>query len=323
MRVYGDSLCKYLHWDIWSEEFIADIRTLRGATFCKLLDFIKNDDVQHDCNAIVLIVGTNNVAKDSLTVRDMRECAKLLVTVRELFPNTPIYMSAVLPRIDEYGDLVKYFNTQLAEVCVKNSVTFFDLCGSFRNSPSLYGPDGLHFTKEGYITLAQALQVFIERQLCGTVPLRHAPKTMMPPIIPVPQKSKKKKEGKIDLKQSSRIPNSAKQKPQQNVRRKKCRQSILITEVAADGKHFFRRGWKKLPPVSAAPMPLLPLHRPWQNAAAAPRCKTTVMGLPKPPTPYVQARQEGKKRKKRRKRIRKKRKRLTKVMIYFAKCCLK
>ena len=323
MKVYGDSLSKYLHLDIWSDEFIADIRTLRGATFCKLLDFIKNDDVEHDCNAIVLIVGTNNVAKDSLTIRDMRECSKLLVAVRELFPNTPIYMSAVLPRLDEYGELVKYFNTQLSKVCVKNNVTFFDLCGFFMNSPSLYGPDGLHFNKEGYITLAQALQVYIERQLCGTVPLRHAPKTMMPPITP--QKSKKRKEDKRDLKQeSNRIPNSAKQKTGQNVRRKKCRQSILITEVEDDGKHFFRRGWKKLPPVNTAPMPLLPLDRPWKNAAAAPRCcKTTVMGLPKPATPYVQARQEGKKQKKRRKRIRKKRKRLTKVMIYFAKYFLK
>ena len=91
--------------------------------------FIKNDDVEHDCNAIVLIVGTNNVAKDSLTMRDMRECSKLLVAVRELFPNTPIYMSAVLPPLDEFGELVKYFNTQLSKVCVRNNVTFLIYVG--------------------------------------------------------------------------------------------------------------------------------------------------------------------------------------------------
>ena len=124
---------------------------------------------------------------------------------------------------------------------------------------------------------------------------------------------------KIQNRESKTVPNSATQKTREKVRRKKSRGSILITEVEDDGNHFFRRGWKRLSPVNTSPMPLLPLDRPWKNAVAAPRCcKTIVTGLPKPATPYMQARQEGKKWKKQRKWICKKCKRLPKVMIYFA-----
>ena len=68
----------------------------------------------------------------------------------------------------------------------------------------------------------------------------------------------------------------------EKVRRQKSRRLILITEVKDDGNYFFRHGWEKLPPVHAPPMPLLPLERPWKNAAAAPRCtkKMLVTGLP-------------------------------------------
>ena len=158
-------------------------------------------------------------------------------------------MSTVLPRFDEFGELVKYFNTKLSKVCVRNNVTFFDLCGSFMNMPSLYGLDGLHFNHEGYFTLSQALQGYLERQFCGIVPLRHVPNTMMPPLTP--QKSKNMNENKKDAKQECKtVPNSATQKTGEKVRMQISRGSILITEVEDDGNHFFRRGWKRLPPVN-------------------------------------------------------------------------
>ena len=86
----------------------------------------------------------------------------------------------------------------------------------------------------------------MEQQPCGIVPLRHVPNTMMPPVTP--QKSKNRNENKKDPKQEGKtVPNSAKQKTGEKVRRQKSRVSILINKVEDDGNHFFRRGWKRLP----------------------------------------------------------------------------
>ena len=85
---------------------------------------------------------------------------------------------------------------------------------------------------------------------------------MMQPVTR--QKPKKGKGNKAETK-----PALQKTLYLEEVRRQKSRRSILITEVEDDGSQVFRRGWEKLPPIHAPPMPLLPLERPWKNAAAA------------------------------------------------------
>ncbi len=71
--------------------------------------------MDNEPDAVLLLVGTNNLANESLIVKDMKDCSTLLKLVNESFPSIPVYMCAVLPRLDSFNYLVKYFNTQMAK----------------------------------------------------------------------------------------------------------------------------------------------------------------------------------------------------------------
>ncbi len=263
------------------------------------------DIVESPPDAVLLLVGTNNMSRDSLVVRDMRECSALLRLVKATFPFVPVFMCAVLPRLDRFGQLVKYFNSQLAQTCRAHDITYFDVGSPFMNAPSLFGYDGLHFSAEGYEQLAQGLQLYLEGWVCPSAP--GVPPARLPPLTFTKKKSRKQA-AQDDVVVAKSVRNHRHRKRHA---RHKAKKLILVTEVQKDGEHYSRRGWVPLPPISLPPTPLLPIKRHWLcHLKPTVTTKNTLKDLPKHATPYIKTKREGKRRKKRRKRIRKQRKKL-------------
>ena len=176
VRIYGDSILRNIHREMWSDDYIFDVRAKPGCNFRSLATYIKDDDeyIPMETMCIVIHVGTNNLPYERLLARDMRDLLYLINAVREKF-NLPVLVSAVLPRFDDYGELVRHFNVEIAKMCKKLNVAFFNIGGDFQ-SPNLFSDDGLHFSPKGKEEFGHQMTCMVTRS-CATFGGKHVPLT--------------------------------------------------------------------------------------------------------------------------------------------------
>ncbi|MCB9914014.1 MAG: hypothetical protein H6828_02560 [Planctomycetes bacterium] len=113
---------------------------------------------------VVLLVGTNNVGRD--TPRDIAAGVDaLLRQLRRALPQGEVLLLGLLPRADAV-DEVRAVNALLADFAELPRVTWLDLAERFADAdgaprPELYDADLLHLSPAGYDALGEALSPYV------------------------------------------------------------------------------------------------------------------------------------------------------------------
>lgn len=123
--------------------------------------------------AVVLMIGTNNLYGDFNGGTDeeiVRGVGVIVDAVRQRLPRVKFLLLGLLPRQSEYDARIRNITTKLADLAVKEKLSFVDPGPSFRGADglldtSLYEADKVHLNAKGYAALADAIQGEVERLL--------------------------------------------------------------------------------------------------------------------------------------------------------------
>ena len=115
---------------------------------------------------VVLMIGTNNLAQDS--VEDISKGVKAVVDLlHSKLPNSKILLLAVLPR-STYNDKVKQLNGLISKFGNGNSVTFLSMNNHFEDAKGIHSDlyvEGLHLNEKGYQVWAQTMDPTLKKLL--------------------------------------------------------------------------------------------------------------------------------------------------------------
>lgn len=154
----GDSifdLWRY-HPEHWSRFFSGSLNLgVSGDGVENIIWRVQNGELDNcRANAVVILVGTNNIARRHTPVQIAAAVGKLVSLVRDKQPQARILLVSVLPREPvEHMPTVRALNEQLAQI---PGVLFVDAFQSFLkiDSPDpLLLPDGVHPSVAGYDVL--------------------------------------------------------------------------------------------------------------------------------------------------------------------------
>ena len=115
---------------------------------------------------VVLMIGTNNLASDS--VEDISKGVKAVVDLLDSkLPNSKILLLAVLPR-STHNDKVKQLNNLISKFHNGNSVTFLSMNSHFEDAKGIHSDlyvEGLHLNEKGYKVWAQTMEPTLKKLL--------------------------------------------------------------------------------------------------------------------------------------------------------------
>ena len=115
---------------------------------------------------VVLMIGTNNLAQDS--VEDISKGVKAVVDLlHSKLPNSKILLLAILPR-NTYNDKVKQLNALISKFANGNSVTFLSMNNHFEDAKGIHSDlyvEGLHLNEKGYKVWAQTMDPTLKKLL--------------------------------------------------------------------------------------------------------------------------------------------------------------
>ncbi|SDK04899.1 Lysophospholipase L1 [Cryobacterium psychrotolerans] len=134
-------------------------------------------------DAVVLLIGTNDLGwrrSDEYVVRNIET---ILVTLRKRLPHTRLLVQSVLPREREFATTIRSINRHLRQFAPTQHAQYLDLW------PAMAEPDGelsaaftndrLHVNDEGYAAwvaeLGPALEtLFLHAPTTTAIPIQHA-----------------------------------------------------------------------------------------------------------------------------------------------------
>jgi lysophospholipase L1-like esterase len=167
-----------LLWSTLSSDMAPYPVIQRGYGGARLSDFavyVKRIIYPHPCKAIVIFIA--NDISGGKEDKKPNEVARLfnyiLKTIREKYPETPVFWIAITPtalRWDVWPQ-IREANTRIKKVCEKNRNTYFIqtdyafLNASAQPKEELFLPDKLHLNTEGYAIWTEIIKKELGRVL--------------------------------------------------------------------------------------------------------------------------------------------------------------
>lgn len=161
----GDSLIEFYDWQRRFPEYDIDNKGIAGETVKGLLlglPFItKYIDIP---GAIVLMIGTNNLAMDDYSF--MGDYREILEKFRAWYPNAHVAITSLLPLYLPWlaPDAIDRLNTSLKQIAEDLEVDFVDVFSAFRAAGAaergLFLEDGVHLSDAGYALWSKVLQKY-------------------------------------------------------------------------------------------------------------------------------------------------------------------
>ena len=163
---FGDSLTEGGSWEAWFPDYTTHNFGVGGDTTDELL--ARTDQVvEVHPDAIVLLIGTNDLGMRRSVEHLVRNAELLLVNLRRDLPGTRTLVQSIMPRGREFADQVQDANRHLRQFSATVHAQYLDLW------PSLALPDGelnpefsddrLHLNDAGYQAWLGELRPAIER----------------------------------------------------------------------------------------------------------------------------------------------------------------
>lgn len=176
---FGDSLTE--DWDstIWRqylEPYGALNAGIRGDRTEHLLWRLQNGNMKgHIPNAVVVLIGTNDVGRNRQAIVIAEGIRATLETLRSHFPTTRILLLGLLPRSQSPASSRRQQIQQvnrLIQKCHDGRYVFYSNPGTAlldsggRLSPEI-SPDGVHLSPQGYAILTPQLRIKLDNVLSG------------------------------------------------------------------------------------------------------------------------------------------------------------
>lgn len=162
----GDSLTAAGRWDEWFPDYVVRNHGVGGATTADVLAEITTL-LAPPTDAVVLLIGTNDIAWRKTVEHVVRNIESILVIVHRQQPQMRVLVQSVLPREPEFAPAIRDINRHLRQFSATTRAQFLDLWPVFADErgglrPS-HSQDGLHLTESGYENWLSALRPAIDR----------------------------------------------------------------------------------------------------------------------------------------------------------------
>ena len=178
----GDGLTAGGRWDEWFPAYTVHKLGVSLDTTDEVIERVDSIvDLQPD--AVVLLIGTNDLGwrrSDEYVVRNIET---FLVTIRKRLPHTRILVQSVLPRERDFAKTIRSINRHLRQFAPTQHAQYLDLWPVLAEPDgelaATYSTDRLHLTDEGYAAwvaeLGPALEtLFQTAPTTSAIPTQHA-----------------------------------------------------------------------------------------------------------------------------------------------------
>ena len=164
MVILGDSLIKWIDPARICPE--SSLLCFPGARISRIKKEVSKLATTTEVEHIVLVAGTNHIPDE--TPRTVASKLKgLLDHTKESFPNSTIYISSILPKVNaDFMPGIQEINVQLNRICRKLSIDLIYNKQFFSDSAqleSLLARDKIHLSKRGVATLASNIRYRLKK----------------------------------------------------------------------------------------------------------------------------------------------------------------
>ena len=129
-----------------------------GAKIENVIKEIKFQESKYEIKKLIVHVGGNNLREDEATTI-FNKLKDMLIEIKNLLPNTKIYYSLILPRIDSsFLSGIDWINTNITLFCKANNIVTIKHDSFEKNgniNKILISRDMIHPTEKGTITFAR------------------------------------------------------------------------------------------------------------------------------------------------------------------------
>lgn len=146
-----------------------------GAKLSDLAVYAERIIYPHQCRAIVMFIANDITGseEDKSPKEVVRLFRNVLKTIREKYPDTPVFWIAITPTALrwEVWPAIAEANRLIEEFCMKNDNSYFIrtdyafLNASYQPNEELFLPDRLHLNAQGYAVWADIIRKELERVL--------------------------------------------------------------------------------------------------------------------------------------------------------------
>lgn len=161
----GDSLTENGRWQDWFPDETVHNFGVGGNTSDDVVERLP-DIIDSGPNALVILVGTNDLAWRRSVEHIVRNIETILVTIRRDLPDARILVQSVLPRGNEFADQIRDVNRHIWQFAPTVRAQYLDLWPALalpdgELDPS-YSEDRLHLNEEGYLAWLNELRPALE-----------------------------------------------------------------------------------------------------------------------------------------------------------------
>jgi N-acetylglucosamine-6-sulfatase len=162
----GDSITQNGDWASWFPDVNVVNLGLGGDTTD---DVMQRLDAVVDArpDAIVLLIGTNDLGTRRSVEHLVRNIQLMLVQLRRELPGTRMLVQSILPRAREFADRVQEANIHLRQFAATVHAQYLDLWPAFAEPDGeikpAYSDDRLHLTPAGYEAWLNELRPGLQR----------------------------------------------------------------------------------------------------------------------------------------------------------------
>lgn len=163
----GDSITARCEW----QEFYPEKKVLNRGIDSDVTEGVRNRlDVitASQPDKIFIMIGINDIRQKIPTTTTLTHYEELLTQLKEVLPDTELYIQSVLPIGDNTGmsnEDVQLLNTELLKLATKMNLTYIDLYSLLIDEtgylPDACSIDGVHLTGQGYAIWIKELNKYM------------------------------------------------------------------------------------------------------------------------------------------------------------------
>ena len=95
VKIFGDSVTKYLPKYLQSEWFVPEVFTKPGCTVSRMVTTLRNFEPEtRKTHVVIFHIGTNDL-ENSVLHQDLKNFKQLIIVAKDRFPEAQIFVSAI------------------------------------------------------------------------------------------------------------------------------------------------------------------------------------------------------------------------------------
>ncbi|CAN5187749.1 hypothetical protein BH09ACT5_BH09ACT5_01860 [soil metagenome] len=162
----GDSITNHGDWEAWFPDRLTHNLGVSGNTTDEVIERL-DSIVELHSDAVVLLIGTNDLGQRKSVEHLVRNVEFLLVTLRRELPGTRMLVQSIMPRGADFADRVRDANRHLRQFAPSVNAQYLDLwpalAGDGDEILPEFSDDKVHLTPAGYEAWLSELRPALER----------------------------------------------------------------------------------------------------------------------------------------------------------------